>query len=48
MLHQITPAEAKARAEAALVVLKQAYAYFDAEPEVIRETPEYCAYLAAA
>jgi hypothetical protein len=35
-------------AQAALEALAQAYAYFDAEPEVSRETPEYYEYLTAA
>lgn len=46
MLDKIKPADAKA--EEALRALEQANAYFDAEAEVTCETPEYCAYLAAA
>ena len=50
MLDKIKPADAKAEAhaKAALRALEQANAYFDAEAEVTCETPEYCAYLAAA
>ncbi|WP_168199202.1 hypothetical protein [Pseudorhodobacter turbinis] len=36
------------KAKAALEVLEQAYAYFDAETEITCETPEYCEYLTAA
>lgn len=36
------------KAQAALDTLAESCAYFDAEPEVVCETPEYAEYLIAA
>ena len=40
--------DAAVKAQAALDILAEAYAYFNAETDVVCETPEYCEYLMAA